>query len=193
MASFSIVSVTTDTLTISITGLTTGDTVRVFVRLADDASDTTEDVFYTAVGSTMIKQITGLEPGTDYMVNVNVNATGWIGAEAFATQSENVSQRPDDWEWYSTIKSGAEINITAEEWNDFCTTINEFRVYAGLETVMFTFVDPGDPIKASYMRKARTAIGDIAGHGTLPTAVYSGDPITASFFTKLASALNSVD
>ena len=190
MASFSIESVTHDTVTISVSGLTSGDVVRVFIRLADDTDDTTKDVSFTYTGSSLMR-ISGLEPDTEYAINVNVNGTGWLGTETFWTD-EVTSPRPDDWEWYSTIRSGREIRITADEWNDFCDRINEFREYVGLSAYSFTTVRSGNPIKASYMRQAIIAINAIDGHGTLPASVYEGDQIKASFFTKLASALNAV-
>lgn len=190
MASFSIESVTHDTVTISLSGLTYGDEVRVFIRLADDPDDTTKDVTGTYTGSSLM-QFTGLEADTEYAINVQINGSDWIGAQTFWTDAVT-GTRPDDWEWYSTIEQGAEFSLTAEEWNDFCDRINEFRVYVGLSEYSFTTVRSGHSIEASYMRQAISAINDIDGHGTLPAAVNAGNQIKASFFTKLASALNAV-
>lgn len=191
MASFTIKSVTHDTVTISVSGLVSGDVVRVFIRLADDTTDTTKDWSGTYTGSNLM-QFTGLEPDTEYAINVNINASGWIGLQTFTTEAVTGS-RPDDWEWYSTIEAGREIKITANEWNDFCDTINAFREYVGLSAYSFTTVEKGDEIKATYMRQAILAINGIDGHGTLPASVYAGNNIKASFFTKLADALNAVD
>lgn len=190
MASFSITNITYYSVTIVLNGLSYGDEVRVFIRLADDPDDVTYDVESPFAGSEMMK-FPDLEPETEYAINVNVNGT-WLGTQSFTTAAV-ATPRPDDWEWWSTIRSGRQIEITADEWNAFCDHINAFRVYQGLSEYDFTTVDPGDEIKATYMRQARSAIDFLDGHGTLPGVVYAGDAVKASFFTKLADALNAVE
>lgn len=101
-------------------------------------------------------------------------------------------ERPDDWSWWSTIKTGSPIAITAKEWNAFCTRIDEFREYDELSPYPFTSVSKGTLISAEIVNEARSAIGSISGHGTLPSKVSSGDAITASFFNALKTALNSI-
>ena len=202
MAEFSILKIADTTVTISITGLASGDEVRIFIRLADDPDNTTVDEKYTTPSTTMMKILTGLEPGTDYLVNVGIvvnvdgtNVTEWIGAQSFATANETTEpdpDRPEDWEWYSTIEQGAEINISAEEWNDFCSQVNAFRVYQGLAEYDFTIVESGDEISADIVNEARTAMGPLPFEESRPSAVSAGDDITAAFFVELAACLNSV-
>lgn len=116
------------------------------------------------------------------------------GSATVVVESEEEEyDRPSDWGWYSTIKSGSEINITAREWNDFTSRINAFREYDGLSDYNFTYVRSGvTPISAAICNEARSAISPISGRGTLPSRVVSNSPLTASFFNGLMNALNSV-
>lgn len=101
--------------------------------------------------------------------------------------------RPDDWEWTSTIESGAAIEISALEWNLFCDRINEFRVYQELKEYSFTTVVSGQVISAAVVNQAISAISAISGHGTLPSQAVSGvTKITARFFHQLKDALNAI-
>lgn len=101
--------------------------------------------------------------------------------------------RPDDWTWSSYITSDANVNLTASEWNGFCTRINEFRIYSGLGQYSFTSVTSGvTDISAAICNQAWTAINAITGHGTMPSKAVSGGDLYASFFTGLKTALNAV-
>jgi hypothetical protein len=108
-------------------------------------------------------------------------------------------QRPYNWEWYSNqgsnpIAKGNKIGLTALEWNDFCKRINQFEVYQGKTTTSFTTAVGGKTkIGATICNKARTAISNLTGHGTLPSAAVAGTkPISASYFNDLRDALNKV-
>ena len=192
MASFSIVYYTSTTCMIRAKGLTVGGQIQVMVRLADDPSDQTFKEICDIDSSTMEWIVEGLEPGTDYLANVNPEYpdSGWLGAKSFTTESE--LQRPWDWEWYSTIKQGGKIGLSALEWNHFCDRINEFRIYKGLSEYSFTTAVKGNEITASIVNEAYIAIKGISGHGTLPSKAVQGSVITASFFLDLTDALNSI-
>lgn len=191
MATLTITDITSTTIWIKITGVSSGDTIRVFVRLADVPSDITynkEDL--EATSSTFKLKIDGLEPDTNYKINFKVNGGNWLGSQDFTTKSE--AQRPWNWAWWSTIKQGGKIGLSAGEWNEFTNRINEFRLYQGLSEYDFTHVSRGDPISASVVNEAYYAIRSISGHGSLPSAARSGNPITASFFIDLQYALNDI-
>lgn len=87
MASFSITGNDHESVTVKVTGISSGDTVRIFVRLADDATDATVDKSYTATGTTMTKTVYGLEPETNYLVNVQTDGATWLGAWTFFTDA----------------------------------------------------------------------------------------------------------
>ena len=129
--------------------------------------------------------------GNTKNVSLHITPNAYCTVQILATYSSG-SERPDNWSWWSTISSGAALAITASEWNAFTTRINEFREYAGLSSYSFTPVSSGTPISYWIVNQARTAISEISGHGSLPSAAVSGGKIYASFFNSLASALNSV-
>lgn len=87
MASFSITEYTTNSVTISASGLTYGNTIRFFIRLTEDTSDITVDEEFAASGSTMTKTFDGLSPETGYTVNIH-DGTEWVGAQDFTTEAE---------------------------------------------------------------------------------------------------------
>ena len=132
----------------------------------------------------------GATGDTEY-VSLHITPNDYCTVQILATYSGG-PERPADWSWESTIRSGKPIAITASEWNAFTTRINEFREYAGLSSYSFTTVSSGTPISYWIVNQARTAISEISGHGSLPSAAVSGGKIYASFFNSLASALNSV-
>lgn len=182
-------------MTVSVRNITAGDTIRFYVRHDPEiSSDPVIDDKYTAKGSTLTVELTGLDEQTDYVINVGIvvgDSTSWIGAEYFSTPSQSAASRPDDWEWWYTIKSGGKIRLSADEWNAFCECINEFRVYDSLPEYNFTTVYSGDKISAAIVNQARTAINAISTCGSVPSKVSTGDPITASFFLDLQDALNA--
>lgn len=197
MSSLSIEGVTSTTAWIVISGVSQGDTIRVFVRLYDDPSDVTynnEDLM--ASGSTFKVKIEGLEPDTHYITNYKVEDSGWLGDGSddfqFTTKSEN--QRPWDWEWWSSIEQGGRIGLSAGEWNYFTSRVNEFLRYQDISEYDFTYVSKGDPISASIVNEARSAIMRLSGYdsGLLPSSARRGQEITANFFAGLKNALNSV-
>ena len=129
--------------------------------------------------------------GNTKNVSLHITPNAYCTVQILATYSSG-PERPDNWSWWSTISPGSAIAITAEEWNAFTTRINEFREYDGLGTYWFTTATSGMAISYWIVNQARTAISEISGHGSLPSAAVSGGKIYASFFNSLASALNSV-
>lgn len=192
MASFTITSITANSVTIKVSGITSGTKLKFPIRYVD-ATSTIQSPEETATGPTHLKTLYGLTPSTQYATNVGIwvsNAWSWIGTQTFTTSSGKT--RPSNWYWSSTVASGYPINISATDWNNFTARINSFRSYAGLTTYSFTRVYSGTAISASIVNQAVYAIGSIPGHGSVPSAVYSGDTIRASFFNSLRSALNAI-
>ena len=191
--SFEVLLPTADTVGAVIYEVLSGDTVRIYIREGSASASTgtvVHDKLYTADSEPFtVEGISGLLPGTKYTMNVSINGGDWLGGQEFTTGSS----RPDDWEWWSTVAKGAEIQLSAAEWNAFGECINEFRVYAGLSEYSFTTAVSGTTkISAAIVNQARTAISAIDGHGTLPSAAVAGNPITAAFFNNLKDALNAI-
>lgn len=187
MASFS-VSCGETTITMRVSGLKSGQTVQFYVRI-DPGSTVYVNSTYTATSSSMTKTFSGLKAGTDYACNVKLDNKDWIGTQYFTT-NKAAKPRPDNWSWYSSIYSGDSIGLSALEWNDFTTRINDFRAYKGLSKYSFTRVSRGMNISASIMNEAVAAIK--AMNSSVPNNVYSGNNISASFFNNLKNALNNI-
>lgn len=187
MASFS-VSCGETTVTMRVSGLKSGQTVQFYVRI-DPGNTVYVNSTYTATSSSMTKTFSGLKAGTDYACNVKLDNKDWIGTQYFTT-NKAAKPRPDNWSWYSSIYSGGSIGLSALEWNDFTTRINDFRAYKGLSKYSFTRVSRGMNISASIMNEAVAAIR--AMNSSVPNNVYSGNNISASFFNNLKNALNNI-
>ena len=189
-ASFEISNLTATSITFDVSDLESGQSVRFYV-VNNATGDYVVDSTYTATGTTMSKTFGGLNPNTVYRVNVEINDAYLCGTQTVTTPSE--TGRPIDWEWVSTIAKGAEIKLSAAEWNSFTARINMFRAYVGLDNYSFTKAISGQTeISAAIINEARTAISVIDGHGTLPSAVVKGDVIKASIFNDLMDALNAI-
>ena len=125
----------------------------------------------------------------------NQGAEDWtIALTESSSRIEVPTDRPEDFEFSSSIRSGATTTtLTASAWNNFQDRINEFQVYKGVAQTSFTDVSSGDEMTASLMRQAWDAINNISGHGTMPTRPSSGATIYASWFHDLADALNDIE
>lgn len=195
LPTFTIDAVTSDSVTITVKGFVPNERVRFQVKQYSNSA-TAVDMDYIVNATTLTKTYSGLTPNTVYYADIQLNQSLWLGGSSitdgkrFVTLAENT--RPTNWSWASTIAKGEPIKITAVEWNNFCTRINEFRTYKGLTTYNFTTVSKGTLISATIVNQARTAINDITGHGTLPSTAVSGGAITASFFNTLKNALNAI-
>lgn len=180
-------------LTINMTGGTWGSYYRFFVRYANDASSVVyQKDYYCPSSGTLSVPIT-LDPGNSYRFNAGETSNGattWYWGTAPMVTTASAAVRPNNWQWWSTIRKSYEIRISANEWNAFCDRINDFRDYVGLSYRNFATVYSGTKISASIVNQARSAIADMTSRA--PHAVYAGDTITADFFLDLGDALNSV-
>lgn len=147
------------------------------------------------VGSSGRYTIDGLTPETDYVFNYRGYNDDGIGPfMSTGRTATTLPNRPDDWEWWTRIESGGDIDLSADEWNTFCERINEFRAYSGLSEYAFTTVETGDYIYASTVNRAVSAIRAMNPLVTPPRQVSSGSSdITAAFFYGLSNALNSIE
>src|SRR5699024_2812665 len=91
MPSFSIQNYGEDYVNIRVRPSSPYTAYRVFVRLASSSSAVVYDEWYSGISSAFDVYVDGLDPGTEYAVNVQYNtsptASGatWIGAEYFTT------------------------------------------------------------------------------------------------------------
>lgn len=137
-----------------------------------------------------------VSPGSSYYIGVVPwNNDGKGGSNTSTTVLVPVfNARPSNWEWSTAKVSGIRTNLTtAQDWNDFCSRINEFRVYKKLGAYPFTVVYSGNPMRASQINEVASAI-----RGMLPplppfSNVVSGEDAYASTLNRLRDSLNSIN
>lgn len=102
--------------------------------------------------------------------------------------------RPSNWSWATSKVAGSTFNITATEWNNFCTRINEFRRYKlGLgNDYTFTTAYKGNAFTAAMYNQARNAINVMNPSTSIPVYRNKGDTIYASDINRLRDSLNSI-
>lgn len=103
---------------------------RVYVRLASSSSAVVYDEWYSGMSSTFDVYVDGLDPGTEYAVNVAYNtsptATGaeWIGTDYVTTDGSGPGPDPGGGPYYATIRfnanggRGAPDDVEGETDND---------------------------------------------------------------------------
>lgn len=138
-----------------------------------------------------------LNPGSIYSISCYAIGIGLLTSETTSvtvtTSTPPTNPRPLDWSWGSIIEPDSKIEITADNWNDFCSRINEFRNYKDLTAFSFTTVISGTAMTAVICNEPWNAINSISGRGSMPNAAVKGNPITASFFNGLKDALNAIE
>lgn len=132
--------------------------------------------------------------------NLVHDAWYYMTVVAYDKDNNNTSQtvrvqyktaRPINWEWWTPKVKGQDINLTADEWNSFCTKINQFRLYKSLVNYDFTPAQKGQNIRAVQGNQARAAILGMITSG-VPASVSAGQNIEAAFFNGLRNSLNSI-
>ena len=184
-------------VTFTVTGVKSGDVIRIFLRYDPDPGYMLKQEDYTASGSTFSVTY-DITPGMGYGCNVTVNGGAALGLKTF-TAGSGVN-RPANWSW-NGVYTGAPIsNLDYIQWNRFTTRINEFREYMGLGAYPFTQVSghmtlvstsqaSGYHTLTEVAAEAISAISQIEGHGSLPSAYAIK---SAAFFDQLAAGLNAV-
>ena len=84
MAAYSY-SYTYRTVTISVTGLTSGTNIVFYYRKSSVTKAT--EIHRTSSGSTFKETITGLDASTSYTINVHVDGVGFLGSKTFKTNA----------------------------------------------------------------------------------------------------------
>ena len=194
MASYSISNITDSSVKVKVSGLSTSYSykIRIFVRLADDSDDVSFDETISVMFATSyIHTVSGLEPNTNYKINVDVGE-GWIGAKDFTTEEIAEEEKPDTFSWTYAKTQGGGFNLTATEWNNFTSRINEEREYLGLSAYSFTKAVKGNDFTASMYNQAVNAIkGMGGGAGGYIYTVSKGDSVTAYHLNQIVAELNS--
>lgn len=127
MPSFSIQNYGDDYINIRVRPSSPYTAYRVYVRLASSSSAVVYDEWYSGISSTFDVYVDGLDPGTEYAVNVQYNtsptATGatWLGIEYVTTDGGGGGGGGP---YYATLRfdanggSGAPDDVEGETTND---------------------------------------------------------------------------
>lgn len=209
MASFT-VSCTDTTVTMRVTGIKSGQTVRFYVRV-DPGSTVYANQTYTATSTSMTRTFSGLKAGTDYACNVNLDGSAWIGTKYFTTDSPAI--KIDPWSWSSSNGSasaaqtrsaytavtnkGSVGNFSYLVWNDMVDKVKEILDANGdtwntrFASYSATRMSAGDKkLTATKFNSLRYNIG--LRYSTGIDTVYSGNTVYGWYFTTLAYCINEM-
>jgi hypothetical protein len=149
----------------------------------------------SGVNTYTYSEFSGLSPGTGYTLKGFVwNASGrtHVGNVSFFTESPP-NPRPSNWSWSTLVPSASVYStagtlranvVSATEWNDFCSRINDFRQYKNLASYSFSHGTSSNSLTSSMVMEAINAISTMT-----PASMGSGPYST---LTNLANALNSI-
>lgn len=167
---------------------------RVFCRLADDTSDVTYDSEKMYTEEDFSITIDGLEPETEYIVNVgysNVDYGGvtWLGGQRVTTKKAQPSINIEPWSWFDSNGYATASQTTAA-----------YNVLMGNRTtdnfshlVWNDFVD-----KVAEVVLATSAYGmdwSVGGGNYLPKEycyVYQGDTLSADIYNSVKYNIGSL-
>lgn len=106
------------------------------------------------------------------------------------------SSRPENWYWRDTVSKGSTLGLTASEWNDFISRIQEFATYRGIglssSNLSAGYATKGYQMMASQARAVRSLIAQLNPPVSIPSDVSPGSSITAAFINGLKDSLNSI-
>ena len=212
-ASFSITDITSNSATIYIV---VGDSTsfRIYCRYEPDSGIAVVDT--TVSGSSNFSYtITGLEPSTDYAINVKYNnGDAWCGALTFTTEEQSVE--PWDWNIANSTSTSA-ANATAAQtqkayaavtgngyitdfsylvWNDIVCKAYEVLTSRGLSwntdyaTLSATKMTSSDRVMTALrFNSVWWNVGHMVTTGL--SKVSTGDIIKGSYFVTLTNAINN--
>lgn len=209
MAAFQITSYGENYVTIKVSGITKGQTVRFFIREDPYPGSGAIDLSYSATGTVMTRSFYGLTPGTDYACNVKTDDNDWIGTQYFTTD-EGVSVQP--WSWstsngsatasqtiaaYSAAASrGSTENFSYRVWNDLvdkaleCIDAEGGAWNSRYATYAATRMSASDKILTAVRFNSlryNIDLGCSTGIGT----VYRGGTVYGAYFITLAECINA--
>lgn len=207
MASFKISSYTDSSVTIAVTGIQSGQTIRFYVR-EDPGNTTAADKSYTASATYMTRTLSGLSPDTDYACSVKVDDS-WIGTQYFTTESSSISV--EEWSWSSSngtatssqtskalsaVKNkGSLLNFSYLVWNDLVDKVKEVQDAKGKSWITKYASYSATKMSSSDKRLTATRFNSLRYnigyyYSTGIPEVSKGDIVYGYYFTTLANCIN---
>lgn len=149
---------------------------------------TGEEVYSKSKTTIRTGTVSSLKPNTEYKISVSaLNNGGSAFDYAFVTTNKQPT-----FSWTISPISGNNFTITASDWKELQTVVNEIRKIKGLSAYSFTVPLKGDIFYASYFNEVRSALNSISGISDLPKAVSSGDTCKASDFKAFETAIKNL-
>lgn len=208
MASFAIKKYTDASVTIEVTGISKGQTVRFYIREDPDPGYSTVDKNYTASTTHMKKTFSGLSADTEYACNVKVD-DDWIGAQYFTTDS---AISVEEWSWTSSngnasasqtkvaynavANKGSIDNFSYLVWNDMVDKVYEILDAIGdswsAKYASYTLTKMSSADKLLTAKRFNSLKHNIElRHSTGIGEVSNGDTVYGWYFRTLANCINS--
>lgn len=154
---------------------------------------------------------TGLTPATTYRVYLSwshsTTGEGNYEYDYVTTQAvEPQPERPDNWEWTSTVAANAEVPLTLEadgtyfakyltatEWDGFISRCIAFAKYLGMSVSGSQIsTTPGTNMEASDVNTVIDLLTTMNPPTSPPAKVAAGDVISAATINGLKNSLNSI-
>lgn len=145
----------------------------------------------------------GLTEGIAYTVGVraldNDSRTSTLVTQP-ATTSSNKPTSGFDWTngTYNSATgktdkvAGSTFNLTATEWTNLQTKVNQYRSWKKLSAYPFTSVSSGTTFEAFLFNQVRNAINDMSPPTAVPATKSTDDDVLASDLNRLRDSLNSL-
>jgi hypothetical protein len=160
----------------------------------------------TYAGNLTLDSCSGTAPAPSYSgssvgetaTNTGTTTAFYSGDVPLKGSSGGGGSRPSNWTW-TTLVSGSSTYefggvlradvVSNTEWNNFCTRINEFRLYKNLPSYSFTTVSSKSSLTSSVFEEVRLAISSMI---TVPASVSTGETGVNSKIQALSNALNQI-
>lgn len=210
MASYTVAATSPTSAEIRLSGVTMGESLRVYLRLSPAGSPAIYDFMFTYEGTNVVT-LNNLTPETSYTVNVGTGTapTTWWGGQTFTTPAEKTL--PAAWSWtasngsasdaqtqaaYSAVANGGEAAAFSYlVWNDMVDKAAEMQSYVG--GAWNSDYASKNATKMSSSDKTMTAARfnslvhniDLYYSAALPT-VNPGDAVMGLYFIVIAQRIN---
>lgn len=137
-----------------------------------------------------------IEPGSVHTIYLQDNMR--VGSDGAYLLWQLTRRNNNAFEWSTDVSSGAVFNITAADWNEFASQLNEKEIYFADNDRIFTTATTGNVFTATMYNQVVNAINNISGtrkNGqsggtTTMTTKSKGDNILAADINQLAACLN---
>lgn len=134
----------------------------------------------------------GLTPNTQYGFRVYALNTGGMSQGSSIYWTSTTSARPTNFSWIYSKSSGSGVNLTAAEWNNLVSKVNEFRKYKNYSQLSFAPAYFNNDLMAYMFNEAVNGIGAMSPPTSPPVGVGSSDDVYAYQLNGLVSSLNSI-